>query len=353
MFTLSRGAYIVRSVAGLINNCGIIIPNPANTALIDQAYSLYRNPHPIHHPSSPEMVDFRSRVSHAVRTPIKFMGIFDTVGSRGIPRLNYDTGTGFEWPEFYDNVVSTVVEKVYHALAIHDRFWIFEPCLASRDPRHTALANLRISQKWFLGCHYDLARQEFQFFREGGSWLEAISFPVLNLFSKTVTPNHKLADMVLIWMLKGIRAEGGGDIIGSNTNGPVPLIPIQTAIDNTIQRLINQSPTGTGDMYADIVSYLPGGRFFSPLVNWLGRLDETPYAILFKPVERMIPDHGMNSIAGAPIWNQVYDYDAPDTSLPGHPILRAIADIDVGRYPSRTLEKFVAYMNGVGRPWRG
>ncbi|KAH7021536.1 uncharacterized protein B0I36DRAFT_334644 [Microdochium trichocladiopsis] len=111
--------------------------NPANIALIDQAYSLYRNPHPIHHPSSPEMVDFRSRVSHAVRTPIKFMGIFDTVGSRGIPRLNYDTETGFEWPEFYNNVVSTGVEKVYHALAIHDRFWIFEPCLASRDPRHT------------------------------------------------------------------------------------------------------------------------------------------------------------------------------------------------------------------------
>jgi uncharacterized protein (DUF2235 family) len=124
MFGISRGVYIVRSVAGLINNCGII-RDTTNTGLIDQAYDLYRNPHLVHHPSSTEMRAFRTQVSYDLRTPIKFMGIFDTVGSRGIPRLNYHTGTGFEWPEFYDDRVSTVVEKVYHAVAIHDRFWAF------------------------------------------------------------------------------------------------------------------------------------------------------------------------------------------------------------------------------------
>lgn len=96
------------------------------------------------------MKAFRTQASHDVPTPIKFMGIFDTVGSRGIPRLNYHTGTGFEWPEFYDNRVSTVVEKVYHAVAIHDRLWAFQPCLASRNPKHaknSTLANLLIRQK--------------------------------------------------------------------------------------------------------------------------------------------------------------------------------------------------------------
>jgi hypothetical protein len=219
MFGISRGAYIVRSVAGMINNCGIIRDNTTNkSCLVEMVYDLYRNPHPVHKPSSPEMRDFRARVSYPVRTPVKFMGLFDTVGSRGVPRLNYDTGTGFEWPEFYDNAVSTAVEKVYHALAIHDRFWGFQPCLASRAPPKPddddppPSADLLIRQKWFPGCHYDLARQEFQFLREAGSsWWERLAFRVLNPFSRTVAPNHRLADLALLWILRGIDREGGGD----------------------------------------------------------------------------------------------------------------------------------------------
>jgi len=37
-----------------------------------------------------------------VPTPIKFMGIFDTVGSHGIPRLTTIPELGFERPEFYE-----------------------------------------------------------------------------------------------------------------------------------------------------------------------------------------------------------------------------------------------------------
>ena|SRR2546423_5622941 len=79
---LSRGAYIVRSVAGMVNNCGII-RNSGNAASIRQVYRLYRSPYAVNEPSSPEMQQFRNTASHPVTTPIKFMGIFDTVGKSG------------------------------------------------------------------------------------------------------------------------------------------------------------------------------------------------------------------------------------------------------------------------------
>ena len=352
MFGISRGAYIVRSVAGLINNCGII-RTPAHQHLIDLAYDLYRSPHAVHRPSSPEMVLFRANVSHARRTPIKFMGIFDTVGSRGVPKLNYHTGTGFEWPDFHDNLVSTTVEKVYHAVAVHDRFWAFQPCLASRDARHTSdptLANLMISQKWFPGCHYDLARQEFQFLREGGNWLEKATFPILNIVSKTVTPNYKLADLVLIWMLEGIDNEGGRIIIQHNSDGTAG--NMATAINHSRHQLNTLSVTGTGDVYGEILSYLPGGRLFSKPLCWFKNLNQTAYAILFKPVDRVIPDHGMsNGLGVRPVWNQVYDYTTADASLGGS-VIEFIARVGGIRYPSQTLQVFRAYMGAVGRsPW--
>jgi len=111
MFGISRGAFVVRSVAGILRDA-------TNDTLINQVYDLYRSVDETHHTSLPEMKQFRGRVSFAVPTPIKFMGLFDTVGSRGIPKLNYHAGVGFEWPEFHDNYVSTAVDKVYHAVAI-------------------------------------------------------------------------------------------------------------------------------------------------------------------------------------------------------------------------------------------
>lgn len=352
MFGISRGAYVVRSVAGMINNCGII-RDPTNDTLINQVYDLYRSVDEACHPSSPEMSQFRARVSFEAPTPIKFMGIFDTVGSRGIPKLNYDAGVGFEWPEFHDNHVSTAVEKVYHAVAIHDRLWAFQPCLASRRPRapdeDPAPASHRIYQKWFPGCHYDLARQEFQFFREGGSLLERLSFPMLNAFSKTVSPNHKLADLVLIWMLEGIREENGGAIIRfSASGGALPPPAVDAVITSTRQRLLHQSPIGTGDMYEDIASYLPGGRLISAPLQWVRRLDDTAYAVLFKPADRVKPDPGINN-ASAAVRNEIYRYDVDNGDLEGN-IIQDIAGVGVGRYPSQTYQNYIAYMQAVGRP---
>jgi hypothetical protein len=371
MFGISRGAYIVRSVAGMINNCGII-KDATNEDLIDQVYDLYRSPYTVHRPRSAEMIEFRKKVSHELSyPPIKFMGLFDTVGSRGVPKMNYHTGTGFEWPEFYDTNVSSEVEKVYHAVATHDRFWAFQPCLASRASKdneetdskiqtasedneetdskiQTASEDneetgLRIHQKWFPGCHYDLARQEFQFLREGGRGLEKFLFPILNKFSNTVSPNEQLADLVLLWMLESIEKVGGGAIIQHDMAGNNR--DIARAIAD-IKAQITSGGWGTGDMYANILSYLPGGKILFPTA-WFENLNETAYAILFKPVDRVIPDPGKPPQTA--VYNEVYHYIEPDPNI-GDVSIETSAGVTLKRYPSLTYQKYCTYMNAVGRP---
>ncbi|KAG0043725.1 hypothetical protein BGZ89_006337, partial [Linnemannia elongata] len=117
MFGLSRGAYTVRCVAGMINNCGILRKRTTSDGSFDdrtirlcnEVYKIYRSPDPKDHPKDERILTFKNRVSHHVPTPVKFMGLLDTVGSLGIPKL--DAGIGLTFPEFYDQKVSSVVEK--------------------------------------------------------------------------------------------------------------------------------------------------------------------------------------------------------------------------------------------------
>jgi len=93
MFGLSRGAYTVRCVAGMINNCGIV--KDSSEDLCKQVYRIYSSPYDEDAPYSKQSVTFRERASWDDVAPIKFMGLFDTVGSIGIPNL--DAGNGPMW----------------------------------------------------------------------------------------------------------------------------------------------------------------------------------------------------------------------------------------------------------------
>ncbi|KAK7224038.1 hypothetical protein V2G26_012041 [Clonostachys chloroleuca] len=267
MFGLSRGAYIVRSVAGMINNCGIIKPTLNNNGNIDplittircnRVYETYRLPAEWAHPQSGEMIEFRERNSHDVKTPVKFMGLFDTVGSLGVPGLTSDQGLAYR-DVFHDNNVSSVVEKVYHAVSLHDTLFAFEPCLVDRSNGLRANPKFETHQKWFPGTHYDLGRQKFKFFRAG------TSAKPLNLFSGTVQPNTVLSDLVLKWMLESIQREDPDHLV----------IPdIDEKIREVVGRIRRGENVGSGDVYNDLLQYisfwlyyprriLSGGRFLA------------------------------------------------------------------------------------------
>jgi hypothetical protein len=85
LFGFSRGAYTVRSLGGLIRNCGIITSNKAD--LIPRCYTIYRSSAG---PDCNTARNFRNDNAHhkdsaGEKPEIAFMGVWDTVGALGIP----------------------------------------------------------------------------------------------------------------------------------------------------------------------------------------------------------------------------------------------------------------------------
>jgi hypothetical protein len=228
------------------------------------------------------------------------MGLFDTVGSLGIP--DFVGGAGLDWPQFHDQNVSTVVELVYHAVSLHDRFYIFPPCLAKRTPRVGKPDNFGITQKWFPGTHYDLGRQRFWFLRPfGGGLLERL-LARWTWASREIQPNEVLSDLVLKWMLRAMKT--------NDPNGDVVLISkYDEEIEAATQRMVSPNRRcGDGDVYANIVSYVPFGRMISRSLTWLyGTSWQTNqiYQLLFALQDRLVAD----------LDSQVYNYRAVDPSL--------------------------------------
>ena len=78
LFGFSRGAYTVRSLCGLINNCGIL--KRPDARLIQRAFSIYKRSGRDWKPDGERSKEFRRNRSHASRT-IHFVGVWDTVGA--------------------------------------------------------------------------------------------------------------------------------------------------------------------------------------------------------------------------------------------------------------------------------
>ena len=79
IFGFSRGAYTARSLAGLIRNCGILRAD--QMVRVPDSLKLYRKRGS--GPDSAEALRFKGQ--HSKITDIKFIGVWDTVGARGIP----------------------------------------------------------------------------------------------------------------------------------------------------------------------------------------------------------------------------------------------------------------------------
>lgn len=145
LFGFSRGAYTIRSLCGLINNCGIL--KRPDAALIEQAFDHYKKVSAKWAPKGKAAVRFREQHAHASRE-IRFAGAWDTVGALGIPFSLL--GLFDRTDEFYDTKLGSNVRIARHALAIDERREDFEPTLW--EPR----AGLDLEQVWFAGVHGDI-----------------------------------------------------------------------------------------------------------------------------------------------------------------------------------------------------
>ena len=155
LFGFSRGAYTVRSLAGLIRNSGLLKRNFEKK--INEAYELYRRPGSVEKPKSNEMVLFRKSFTHAPR--IHFIGVWDTVGALGIPMLVNIPFLSRRWT-FHDVKLSTQVDNAFHALAIDEHRKPFAPALWEQQTSSLAMQTRatpqRLEQVWFAGSHSDV-----------------------------------------------------------------------------------------------------------------------------------------------------------------------------------------------------
>jgi uncharacterized protein (DUF2235 family) len=147
LFGFSRGAYTARSLAGLIRKSGIIKKNDLN--LLSRAYQLYRN-HDAG-PESDEAVEFRKHNSFDVYN-IKFIGVWDTVGSLGIPLHLFQWFNRKKY-SFYDTTLSSIVQYAYHAISIDERRGNFKPTLWELSHNKARDFEQVLEQRWFAGVH--------------------------------------------------------------------------------------------------------------------------------------------------------------------------------------------------------
>jgi hypothetical protein len=146
IFGFSRGAFTARSLVGLLSIAGLL-RRDAPTRIVDavelsQLEGLAED--------SPIAGDFRRRFSRAVE--VRFLGVWDTVGALGVPKV-----PGIPSFEFWGleknghhkvEVLPRIVKNARHAVALDEHRYVFDATLWPHG-RHAQ----SMEQRWFIGAH--------------------------------------------------------------------------------------------------------------------------------------------------------------------------------------------------------
>jgi len=177
LFGFSRGAYAVRSLAGVIDRVGLLKPQFATERHVETAYRHYRE----------EICGTGQKEFSTVRchseVDIEMVGVWDTVKALGLalPLL-----WRFTKPKhaFHNHALGPHIRHGYHALALNETRRAYTPVLW-RTGHDKPRAKGHVEQVWFRGTHGDVGGQ-------------------LNGFHAA----RPLANIPLVWMLE--RAETHG-----------------------------------------------------------------------------------------------------------------------------------------------
>jgi uncharacterized protein (DUF2235 family) len=144
----SRGAYAVRSLAGVIDRVGLLRHEHATERNIRTAYRYYQKS-----AATPVARAFSARHCYD-ETPIEMIGVWDTVKSLGLnmPVLWRLTEARHD---FHNHALSANVRHGYHALALDETREAYSPVLWQSTPDTRTV----LEQVWFSGTHGDVGGQ--------------------------------------------------------------------------------------------------------------------------------------------------------------------------------------------------
>jgi uncharacterized protein (DUF2235 family) len=157
LFGFSRGAFTVRSLAGMVGACGLLdlsgTGDKEARALVERVYEKKYRARERALPNWREGLRFRFDPVDAVDMPVWFIGVWDTVGSLGIPDhlglVNLvDSPRRYE---FHDVTLNPRIAHGRHAIALDEFRAPFTPTLWSEPA-----TGQTIEQVWFPGDHSDV-----------------------------------------------------------------------------------------------------------------------------------------------------------------------------------------------------
>lgn len=170
----SRGAYAVRSLAGVIDQIGLLTAEHATERNIREIYRMYEAGVP-----SAEQASYVAQHCHP-EAPIEMVGVWDTVKALGL-RLPLFWRWSKDNHAFHNHDLGRSIRHGFHALASNETRNAYAPVLWDCPSDWPG----RVEQVWFPGTHGDVGGQL------GG--FEAA---------------RPLANIALVWMLE--RAESCG-----------------------------------------------------------------------------------------------------------------------------------------------
>jgi uncharacterized protein (DUF2235 family) len=143
-FGFSRGAFTVRTLAGLMNKVGLL--HKEDEYYTGEIYGLYESSTVLDSDDWKHV--FRNIRDPRPSPPIRFVGVWDTVGSLGAPGALGQLFNRNKY-KYHDIGLNPAIEHAYHALALDEQRKPFAPSLWTRPQGWTGT----LEQVWFAGVH--------------------------------------------------------------------------------------------------------------------------------------------------------------------------------------------------------
>jgi uncharacterized protein (DUF2235 family) len=169
LFGFSRGAFTARTLAGMIARCGLL--HPGSPLSVGEIFRHYRDSKPGSAGAGRSLLELtwlpdeeKSRLpqfdrwvlAHSRRIEIHFIGVWDTVGSLGIP-VGAVRGLS-KSNQFHNTNPSVLYKNMFQALAVDEHRSPYRANLwTGFQPEGGELTmptpNQSLEQRWFVGAH--------------------------------------------------------------------------------------------------------------------------------------------------------------------------------------------------------